>query len=1321
MDHEQQRRFTANVPPPSKMQCDGNLETNWKRFKRQFENYAVASRLVKEADEAYKVAVFFAIAGEEVHEIFDNLKFENEEDRKKYDKVVEALEHYFVGDTHEAFESYRFHTRKQENEETMDAFVAALRKLAKNCNFGDLEERLIRDQVVMGVKEENVREKLLEVKELNLDKCLQIGRAFEASKQQMKSMQEGLKEVQVQKIFHKKDKEPQKHKQSGNYKNKHGSGSAQKCSRCGKFPGHAKANCPAKDAECRKCKKIGHWAKQCRTRIEVGGIVDDEILLGAVINADVSGIDADWHVDIKVTTPVRSRSVRFRMDTGADVTVVPANYFQKDSKLIQKTTVSLFGPGRTELQVVGKVRAVLASANAESEQDLFLIENLKEPLLGTPAIKALQLIGVGAVQEKEENYKEKYPKLFQGLGRMKDTKYVIRLEENAKPFAVAAPRRLSLPMKKKVEEELRRLQDDDIIRPVTNPTDWCAPIVAVPKPNEKIRLCIDFTKLNESVKREYFPLPTTDHLLAQLDGAKVFSKLDCNNGFHQIELDEKSQELTTFITPVGRFCYKRLPFGISSGPEVFHREMSQTLSGIPGVIVDIDDVLVSGRTKKEHDERLEAVLKKLEEVGVTLNDKSEFATESVKFLGQLITPEGIHIDKTKVEAITKFPRPENVSDLRRLLGMVNHVGKFTQNLAETTQPLRDLLKKDTEWHWDTPQEKSFQEIKEKLSSTPVLAHYSAEKPTKVSADASSYGIGGALFQKEGTEWKPVFYASRSLSETEKRYAQVEKETLAVTWCCEKFADYLVGMHQFTIETDHKPLLSLLKTKQLDELTPRIQRFRMRLLRFSYNIEYVPGKELLTADALSRAPSSLPGAHDDLMEDEMINHVHAVIEEIPASDTKMEEIRQEQMKDSIISQVMNYCKLDHWPDFAQKDADLRSYWTVRNDLVVLEGLLLFQSRIVIPPSLQSDILSRLHQGHQGVVKCRALARSCVWWPGLSTQIENLVSKCDICEKDRSYPPEPMKPTDTPEFPWQRVAMDLFELDGNNYLVIVDYYSRWIEVAHMKSTTTQAVIEVVKSIFSRFGIPEVVVSDNGPQFSSRDFLQFSKDYGFIHLTSSPHHHQANGEAERAVRTAKELLKKSDDPYLALLNYRATPLQLGWSPAELLMSRRLRSRIPTMTQKLAPFTQNVPKFRELDTQNRQKQKEHFDRRHRAREMSPLTGGEKVWVKPGNKEAVVTAPQAQTPRSVLVNTSRGALRRNRGFLRHRGKPHTPVSPRVQLTMPRTETRAELGSDVPIPDTMQNNPGSTPEQLAVPGLPEANLPHTRSGRMVKRPQKLDL
>lgn len=1320
------KQFTANVPPPAKLSLSGNLAQNWKKFKRQFQTYAVASRLQREDDPEYRCAVFLATIGEDAFDIFDTFKFDNAEDSNNLEIVMSKFEEYFVGETHEAYESYRFHLRRQEPSESIEAYIAELRKLAKTCNFGPMEDRLIRDQVVVGVREDLLREKLLEDKGLTLDKCLQLGRAYETAKQQSKNIAAGTETPSVQSVQHRKYG-AKMHKP--NREKEHSRPTVRKCTRCGKHEVHDKKNCPAKDAECRKCKKKGHYAAMCRSNVRcVQTTGEDDNVLGCV--ETIGAIDNDmWHAQINVTTAIRSKVINFRLDTGADVTVIPERFFLKNSPLIQKTTKKLYGPGHSELNVVGRVQATLTTDKTMTQQDLYVVTGLKEPLLGKPAIEALHLIErVNSIKQGMCQYKREFPELFTGLGKLK-TVYTIRLSENAQPFSIATPRRLPLPMMKKVQDELKRLEEDDIIRPVTTPTDWCAPIVVVPKQKDKVRLCVDLTKLNESVKREKFPLPTTDQLLAQLSGATVFSKLDCNSGFHQIPLHEDSQELTTFITPFGRYCYKRLPFGISSGPEVFHREMTHLLAGIPGVICDIDDVLISGRNQQEHDSRVRTVLQRMKAAGVTLNEKCDFSASSIKFLGHIISAVGIQIDPEKVDAIKKLPRPENVSELRRILGMVNHVGKFAPNLTETTKPLRDLLKKENIWTWDAPQERAFQTLKTQLSSTPVLIHYCTDRPTKISADSSSYGMGGVLLQKERDDWKPVFYASRSLSNTEQRYAQVEKEALAVTWCCEKFSDFLIGLPRFTIETDHKPLLALLKSKQLDELTPRIQRFRMRLMRFSYDIMYTAGKNLMTADTLSRAPVSVPAEQDRQKEAQTDAFVRGVIDGFPASDKRLEEIRKKQLTDKLCSQVMNFCKQDYWPESAKHDQELKQYWFVRSEMTVQHGLLLYQSRLVIPAELQKDILQRLHEGHQGIVKCRALARSCVWWPGLSKQIEKEVGACATCEKERVHHPEPLLPSKTPDYPWQRVGMDLFELKGHQYLLIVDYYSRWIEFAHLTQTTSKSVIEHCKSIFARQGIPEVVVSDNGPQFSSREFLTFADSYGFTHLTSSPHHPQGNGEAERAVQTLKNLLKKAEDPYLAVLNYRATPLQNGSSPAELLMGRKLRTRVPTLPDKHVPSTADHEMFKMIDSHIKARQKMDFDRRHRAQVLPPLTMGQPVFTKsPGTKveeaEVVGTSspPEKSFARSYEVKSSVNAQskRRNRAHLRRRSQPlRTPSSaPKATCTIP----------DMPIDQATYNaqHDNDDDDDAVLTNVqptvhPGRAIVVTRSGRHVKAPEKLNL
>ena len=358
-------------------------------------------------------------------------------------------------------------------------------------------------------------------------------------------------------------------------------------------------------------------------------------------------------------------------------------------------------------------------------------------------------------------------------------------------------------------------------------------MVTVPKSNGKLRICVDLTKLNENVCRETYPLPKIDALLGEIGESTVFTKIDANSGFWQEKLAENSQLLTTFLTPFGRYCFQRLPFGLKSAPERFQKRMLNELEGLEGVICIMDDILVHGKTQKEHDERLEAVLTRLIRARITLNpEKCKFSRKQLKFAGHSLSAQGIGPDPDKTAAIEKMERPQNVAELRRFLGMINHQQKFIENLSEKTMPLRDLLSSKNEWHWGQAQEESFSRLKKEMTQAPVLAHYCSEKETIISADASSYGLGAVLLQvQEDDTKKPIAYASRSMTSTEQRYAQIEKEALATTWACEKFADFVLGK-EFLIETDHKPLVPLLGSKCLQDMPPRIQRFRMRLRRYS---------------------------------------------------------------------------------------------------------------------------------------------------------------------------------------------------------------------------------------------------------------------------------------------------------------------------------------------------------------------------------------------------------------------------------------------------------------------------------------------------------
>lgn len=663
-------------------------------------------------------------------------------------------------------------------------------------------------------------------------------------------------------------------------------------------------------------------------------------------------------------------------------------------------------------------------------------------------------------------------------------------------------------------------------------------------------------------------------------------------------------------------------------------------------------------------------------------EKCELAKTKLKFLGHIIDHRGIQADPDKTSAIQEMVPPRNITELQHFMGMTNQLGKFSNRLAELTQPLRQLLSKKSTWTWGPAQDQAFTRVKEELGRPTVLAMYDPEAETKLAADASSYGLGAVLLQESESTWRPVAYASRSMSETERRYAQIEKEALAITWACEKFSCYILGK-KIQIETDHKPLVSLLGSKHLDTLPSRVLRFRLRLTKFTYTVSHVAGKNFYTADTLSRTPTSSPTGHDSVQEKETEYLMEINVAQLPASRSRLDEYRDAQASDPVCSAVLNYCQ-NGWPTKHNVPIAIKPYWKVQSEITTCSNLLLYRNRIVIPEALQTVTLQKLHQGHQGITRCRLRANYSVWWPGLSKRINDLVQKCPECRKDATSQREPLLPTKLPDYPWQRVGTDMFALKEKNYLLVVDYFSRYPEVIKMKSTTSDSIIEALKAIFSRHGVPETVVSDNGPQYSSREFHEFAKQYSYCHVTSSPHYPQSNGQAERFVKTTKKLLSNSQDPYMALLSYRTTPLPwCNITPAELLMGRKLRTNLPQLQEQLKPDWPYLEKFQQQNNKFKCKQKQNFDQRHRVRLVPQIPEGTDVWItseKP-SRSGQVTA-HADHPRSYMVNTPTGQVRRNRH--------HLQAKPTSSLIDGDTE---KPNSNTPQQTEDQRNTPSPPQQ----------------------------
>ncbi len=363
------------------------------------------------------------------------------------------------------------------------------------------------------------------------------------------------------------------------------------------------------------------------------------------------------------------------------------------------------------------------------------------------------------------------------------------------------------------------------------------------------------------------------------------------------------------------------------------------------------------------------------------------------------------------------------------------------------------------------------------------------------------------------------------------------------------------------------------TKDLDQVTVRCQRLLMRLMRFNPIVRHVPGKELVIADALSRSPSSSCTTCDIVLADEIEEQIEFVQASWPVSSHRLHYIQTETAADPVMQTVMYYV-MHQWPQSdSQVVPEVKPYIQAKGQLSVVDGVLTYADRIVIPPNMRCEILGKLHESHQGVSKCRENANSAVWWPGMGTDIKQLVDNCSVCQENRpKQHSEPLLPTNLPGRPWDKIAADLFEIKRKHFIVVIDYYSRWIEIKALPSTSSNAVIGRMKDIFAQHGIPDELVSDNGPQFVAEEFRAFARRYEFQHKTSSPHFPQANGEAEAAVKIAKKIICQ-EDADIALLNYRNTPHSATQiSPAEALLGRKLKTRVPVLAKNLVPKTHDL-----------------------------------------------------------------------------------------------------------------------------------------------------
>ena len=597
----------------------------------------------------------------------------------------------------------------------------------------------------------------------------------------------------------------------------------------------------------------------------------------------------------------------------------------------------------------------------------------------------------------------------------------------------------------------------------------------------------------------------------------------------------------------------------------------------------------------------------------------------------------------------------------------------------------------------------------------MLQYYDVKKPVVLTCDASKSGLGASCLQEE----RPIAYASRAMTDTEQRYAQIEKELLAVTFACKRFHDYIYG-RPVKVETDHQPLITIMK-KPLHAAPFRLQKLMMQLQRYDLDVVYKRGKELYVADTLSRAYLT----EEDTDEEEWYD----VMCVLPVSERRKEELLEELKKDSVCQQLKETI-LNGWPKhYKSVPAPLRPYFTFRDELAIQEGLIMKGHRVIIPASLQSDYIKELHKGHPGIEATKARSRETVYWPSISSDIEDTVAACSPCNalKPRQQK-EPLTSYETPELPFQIVGSDLFEHQRQTYMVTVDSYSGFYEIDHLKDMTSKTIIQKMKKLFAVHGTPQTLITDNASYYMSNEFKQFMKEWQIEHKTSSPTYAQSNGLSERAVRSAKTLLEKCSrdgtDPYMALLHVRNTPRgELGTS-AQRLFSRRTRTTLPMTTKLLIPAV--IKDVKSKLAKVRGQNKKHFDKS--ARPLPKLHQNDIVRMETakGFDKLAKVISSAYRPKSYVVEADGRLYERNRKHLlavkesapqpmaeTPNQSAKAPIPPQTApMTPPRPPKQQGNVMRPPPPVDVQH-----PQKPAVPVMPAPQTPRatvTRSGRISK-------
>lgn len=874
--------------------------------------------------------------------------------------------------------------------------------------------------------------------------------------------------------------------------------------------------------------------------------------------------------------------IKFEVDSGSPVTlmsIADKNKYLKHMSL-QESNIELRSYCGNKIQVLGFVNVKVRLNNVINDLRLFVVEGNRHPLLGREWMHALKLdwneiMGCrDCVVNKVSSHTtppklvddliKQFPTVFDNsVGKMENIQASLTLKPNSKPVFLKA-RTLPFSIREIVEKEIESLVQNGVLIKV-NHSEWATPVVPVIKSQNRVRLCGDYKlTVNRNLLVDEHPLPTIDELFANMAGGVKFSKIDLTQAYLQMAVREEDQRILTLNTHLGLFQPTRLMYGVASAPAIFQREISQILQGIPGVSVFLDDVEITGPDDKTHLARLHEVLRRFQSYNMRINlSKCVFFADSIEYCGYVVDCKGIHKMEDKVTAIQEMPAPKNKEQVRAFMGLVNYYGKFLPGLSSKMYPINNLLKDNAPFVWDRACEDAFKWVKCEMQCDRVLVHYDMNLPLVLATDASPYGVGAVLshIYPDGSE-RPIQYASQTLNSTQQKYAQVDKEVYAIIFGVKKFHQYLFG-RKFILLTDNKPVAKIFSPdKGLPTLSAtRMQHYAVFLESFDFEIRFRNSKFHANADGMSRLP--IPNSSGkpyfelaDVLEIQQI-------ETLPVS---VEELAQHTAKDLTVRNLIQALQTGRLVEGHDR------FGINQNEFSIQKGRLMRGIRVYIPPTLRRKVLEELHAGHFGISRMKSLARSYCWWCNIDNDIADLTQGCIDCARTRPDPAKaPVHSWERPTEPFQRIHVDFAgPFMGQYFLIVIDAYSKWPEIKVIPDMTTETTIQRLREFFATFGIPSVIVTDRGTQFTSDQFKLFLKNNGITHKMGAPYHPATNGQAERYVQTVKDKLKalkcSRSEINMTLLDilsaYRRTVHPAtGKSPSMLVFGRQLKTRIDLM----------------------------------------------------------------------------------------------------------------------------------------------------------------